>query len=76
MLKKLLIMIGGTIMIKKDLVQRRANYKRLKEAGFNSYESTRYKDLKEAKITALIIERELLKESIKKIVNGGGVIND
>ena len=57
-------------MIKKDLAQRRNNYKRLKAVGFNSYEATKYKDLKEAKIVALIEKRSQLKEAIDKIMFG------
>lgn len=57
-------------MTKKDLSQRRNNYKRLKEAGFNSYEATKFKDLKESKIVALIEEMTSSKSIIDNIRYG------
>lgn len=57
-------------MAKKDLAQRRKNYKLLKQAGFNSYEATNYKDLKPLKIIAIIQKRVSLNEELKHIIKG------
>jgi len=47
-------------------VNRKENYKRLKEAGFNSYEANRFKDYGTSYVTKLINLQLKFKEELKK----------
>jgi hypothetical protein len=47
--------------------KRQEYYKRLRKVGFNSYEATKYKDLKPSKIEKIIKRRQEFNESIKEV---------
>lgn len=55
-------------MSKKNQAVRRDNYKRLKRAGFNSYEATQYKDLTSNKMEDIIKHRKAMQGEITSVL--------
>ena len=55
-------------MSKKNQAVRRDNYKRLKRAGFNSYEATQYKDLTSSKMEDIIKHRKAMQGEITNVL--------
>ena len=54
----------------KDSRKRKTNYKKLRKAGFNSYESNRYKDLSADKMIKLIASRHDFNNLQSNIIGG------
>lgn len=54
----------------KDSKRRRYNYKKLREAGYNSHEANRFKDMSTEKIVSLINAR-LTFNSMQSTITGG-----
>lgn len=50
--------------------RRKAQYRALKAAGFNSYEATRFKDFSSKKIVLLIEGRNAYTKSVFHVVSG------
>lgn len=54
----------------KDSRRRKYNYKKLREAGFNSHEANRFKDMSTEKIVSLINARNSFNSLQSGIVGG------